>query len=32
MAQEEGRAPHLVIDLRLPDAAHYPDYLARHLQ
>lgn len=32
MAQEEGRAPHLVIDLRLPDAAHFPDYLARHLQ
>jgi tRNA(His) 5'-end guanylyltransferase len=31
MAQEEGRAPHLVIDLRLPDAAHYPEYLVRHL-
>jgi tRNA(His) 5'-end guanylyltransferase len=31
MAQEEGRAPHLVIDLRLPDANHYPEYLSRHL-
>lgn len=31
MAEEGGRAPHLVIDLRLPDAAHYLDYLNKHL-
>lgn len=30
-ANEEGRGPHLVIDLRLPDEVHYPDYLAKHL-
>ena len=31
MSQEDGKQPQLVIDLRLPDAASYPDYLARHL-
>lgn len=31
MAQDDARGPHLVIDLRLPDAAHFPDYLAKHL-
>ena len=31
MSQEEGKQPQLVIDLRLSDAATYPDYLIRHL-
>jgi hypothetical protein len=31
MGQDEGRGAHLVIDLRLPQAEHYPEYLARHL-
>lgn len=29
--QDDTRGAHLVIDLRLPDSQHYPDYLARHL-
>jgi len=31
MSQEEGKQPQLVIDLRLPDAANYQDYMVRHL-
>jgi tRNA(His) guanylyltransferase len=29
--QDDSRGAHLVIDLRLPQSEHYPDYLARHL-
>ena len=29
--QDDGRGAHLVIDLRLPQAELFPDYLARHL-
>lgn len=31
MSEEGGKAPHLVIDLRLPDSAHFADYLNKHL-
>ena len=31
MAQKDDRAPHLVIDLRLPDSDHFAEYLERHL-
>jgi tRNA(His) 5'-end guanylyltransferase len=30
-SHDDARGAHLVIDLRLPDAAYYPEYLTRHL-